>query len=292
MTIKQMIEEKKRIGLTNQMIADRSGVPLTTVQKIFSGATPSPRYETRMALEKVFEPFKTDFPDFVAEPSSYGSGAKKKFIFDFKDTETHVAYGTTESETDGHRIGHSKGDRTIADYLALPDTVRVELIDGRFYDMGSPTTLHQRIAPIVESIFEQHIEGNRGLCVPFIAPMDVQLDSDDKTIVQPDVLVVCNRSKITRSRIVGAPDLIVEVVSPSNSSVDTILKLHKYKNAGVREYWIIFPDEKKVYTYFFEENDEPMVYTFKDTVPVRIWNGECSVDFAAVYDRISFLYEL
>ena len=58
MTIKQMIEEKKRIGLTNQMIADRSGVPLTTVQKIFSGATPSPRYETRMALEKVFEPFK------------------------------------------------------------------------------------------------------------------------------------------------------------------------------------------------------------------------------------------
>jgi len=135
------------------------------------------------------------------------------------------------------------------------------------------------------------ILGNNGSCIPFIAPTNVQLNCDDKTMVGPDVLVVCDRSKITKARIVGAPDLIVEILSPGRWFVDTILKMKKYKEAGVREYWVVDPDEKKLAVFHFEENDDPVEYTFDDQVPVGIWNGECKVDFALIYERIRFLYE-
>ena len=262
MSILDMQLKKKNLGLTNQMIADHSGLPLATVQKIFSGATPHPRYATRVALDKAFSDFD-DIDNFcLAEPKYvYGSGAKKA----------------------------DEAGKTVEDYLALPEDIRVELIDGVFYDMAAPTTIHQRIAFKISIAFESHVSKNGGNCVPFVAPVDVNLDNDDKTMVQPDVLIVCDRNKITRARIYGAPDLVVEVVSPSNSFVDTLIKLNKYKKAGVREYWIVFPDEKKVFTYFFEESEDPTIYSFGATVPVRIWNSECLVDFAEIYDSISFI---
>lgn len=261
MSIFDMQLKKKDLGLTNQMIADRSGLPLATVQKIFSGATPHPRYATRVALNKAFMEYE-DTSFCVAEPSYvYGSGAKKD----------------------------DNCNKTVDDYLALPDDIRVELIDGVFYDMAAPTTIHQRIAARIYLNFEIHVSKNGGNCVPFVAPVDVNLDNDDKTMVQPDVLIVCDRNKITRARIYGAPDLVVEVVSPSNSFVDTLIKLNKYKKAGVREYWIVFPDEKKVFTYFFEESEDATIYSFGATIPVRIWNSECLVDFAEIYDSVSFI---
>ena len=119
---------------------------------------------------------------------------------------------------------------------------------------------------------------------------DVQLDMDDKTMVQPDVIVVCDRDKITKSGIKGAPDLVVEVVSPSNFFVDLSIKFAKYKRAGVREYWLVIPESKTVITYFFDEDDIPEEHTFEDIIPVSIWDGKCTVDFKKIYSEIEFLY--
>ena len=179
---------------------------------------------------------------------------------------------------------------TIDDYLKLPEGVRVELIDGVFYDMAAPTTVHQMIGQSISYILLDYIKDNKGKCVPFIAPTDVQLDCDDKTIVQPDVLVVCDRKKITKPRIVGAPDLVIEVLSESNWYNDVFRKHKKYQNAGVREYWIVFPEQLKIQVYNFKKKLEAVEYTFKDKVPVAIWDGKCVVDFSEIYEEIKFLF--
>ncbi|MBR1700681.1 MAG: Uma2 family endonuclease [Lachnospiraceae bacterium] len=185
---------------------------------------------------------------------------------------------------------------TLEDYLALPDDRRVEMIDGVFYDMAAPTLVHQLISMEIWKSMKEYVEKNGGDCVPFAAPVDVQLFHDDKTIVQPDVFVVCDRDKLIKQRVLDVPDLIVEVVSPGSLKMDTRLKLEKYKQAGVREYWIVFPEEKKVLVYLFEKAKEaadivPKEYTFANRVPVGIWDDICEVDFGEIYEQCSFLYE-
>ena len=106
-----------------------------------------------------------------------------------------------------------------------------------------------------------------------IAPLDVQLDRDDRTMVQPDVLVVCDRSKVVRRCVYGAPDFVVEILSPSTWEKDMYVKLGKYESAGVREYWIVDPKKKRVLVYDFEHTDFPALYTFTDQIPVGIFDG-------------------
>ena len=183
----------------------------------------------------------------------------------------------------------SNADKTLEDYLALPDDERVEMIDGVFYDMAAPTTVHQRISFMLGMKLENFIIKNNGACTSFVAPVDVQLDCDDKTIVEPDVFVVCDRNKITKPRIVGAPDFVAEVLSPSNWYHDTVRKLLKYKNAGVREYWIVMPENRKVLVYFFEKSPDPVEYSFVDEIPVGIWDGKCKVNFKEIFESIEFL---
>ncbi|MBP3204774.1 MAG: Uma2 family endonuclease [Lachnospiraceae bacterium] len=191
---------------------------------------------------------------------------------------------------------YRQGDKTLEDYLALPEERRVEMIDGVFYDMATPTLVHQIISDEIRRCFGDFIKKNRGKCIAFTAPADVRLFRDDRTVVQPDVFVVCDRDKLTMQRVQDAPDLIVEVVSPGSLKMDTRLKLEKYKQAGVREYWIVFPEERKVQVYLFEMAGEaadiaPKEYTFADRVPVGIWDDRCEVDFGEIYKMIQFLYE-
>ena len=205
--------------------------------------------------------------------------------------------GRTE---DSPTIIHKQGDKTLEDYLALPEDQRVEIIDGVFYDMAAPDLIHQIIADEVRIYFGDFIRKNDGKCIAVTSPADIQLFCDNKTIVQPDVFVVCDREKLTRQRVHGAPDLIVEVISPGSRRMDTQLKLEKYKCAGVREYWIVFPEDRKVLVYLFEkakgkkigeENIVPIEYTFADKVPVGIWGNKCEVDFAEIYEQCCFLYD-
>lgn len=109
-----------------------------------------------------------------------------------------------------------------------------------------------------------YIEKNQGACIPMFAPVDVQLDQDDKTMVQPDLMIVCDREKLTRQGGVGAPDFIIEILSESTRKKDSYLKLMKYQKAGVREYWLVDPDKKKVIVYDLEKVEIPVIYGFTD----------------------------
>ncbi|MBR6173251.1 MAG: Uma2 family endonuclease [Eubacterium sp.] len=278
MTVEEMKKKKKEMGLTYRQIAEKSGVPLGTVQKVFGGDTDTPRYDTLQKLSAIFTEYKP-YTDTYADGSV---GCVRE----------QAAYKVNcEVGSNGvHSFSHQEeGGKTLEDYLALPDDKRVEMIDGVFYDMSSPTSLHQLIGGEIHRMLVNHVEEHEGECIPFIAPMDVQLDRDDKTIVEPDVFVVCDRSQITRPRIVGAPDLVIEVLSPSNWYHDMVRKLRKYKNAGVKEYWIILPDQSKVLVYWFAEGDLPTEYSFTDRIPVRIWDGSLEIDFNKVEKRVAFL---
>ena len=273
MTLDEILEKKKEYGYSNSIISELSGLPLGTVEKIMSGRTKTPRYQTLQALNRVFAREEVDY--------IYDNGDEKITVVN-EPIPPYIA-GTSALKNE---------DMTIDDYLALPDDIRVELIDGVFYDMAAPTTIHQRIGDLICTEFINFVRSNKGPCVPFSAPTDVQLDCDNRTMVQPDVMVVCDRDKITRPRIYGAPDMIVEVLSPSSWYHDTVRKLRKYKNAGVREYWIVLPEEKKIMVYVFEKSSDPTIYTFEDKVPVAIWDGKCVVDFKMLYEEISFMYGL
>ena len=185
----------------------------------------------------------------------------------------------------------TQGEYTVEDYLAWPEDERVELIDGVIYEMASPIDRHQLIASEIGNILRNFIKENQGECIPFSAPIDVQLDMDDKTMVQPDVLVVCDRNKLKNGRLFGAPDFVAEVLSPSSRKKDSYIKLGKYSNANVREYWLVDPDKKRIVVYDFANEELAKVYTFKEKVPVSIFNGHCEVDFAEIYEYIRFLYE-
>lgn len=188
--------------------------------------------------------------------------------------ESAVEYQTT----------HEKNEYTIEDYLALPEDVRVELIDGQFFEMFAPTLSHQAVSMELSAAIWNFIRKKKGGCVVFAAPVDVQLDMDERTMVQPDVLVVCDREKMTGERIMGAPDFIIEILSPSTKGKDMFLKLMKYKNAGVREYWMIDIGKGRVITYYFEEDDIPVIYGMDQKVPVKIFQGELVIDFSEVRD--------
>ncbi len=274
MTIDEMIAKKQELGYSYEYISSVSGVPVSTIQKVFSKTTLHPRHTTIESLTKVFS-----VQNDLSVTMDYNT---------FPETQDDCSY-VCESSTSLNFYGnHSKGDKPIEDYLALPEGTRVEMIDGVFYDMAAPSFIHNTIAVSLLSSFIRFIENNGGQCIPAIAPTDVQLDCDDKTMVQPDVMIICDRNKITRERVVGAPDFIAEVLS-SNWRHDMIRKLFKYKRAGVREYWIIDPDELSILVYEFEKSDFPVTYSFNDEVPVGKWNGKCLIDFKNVFRQIEFL---
>lgn len=188
--------------------------------------------------------------------------------------------------------GKEQGEYTIEDYYALPDDVRAELIDGEIYDMSAPQVVHQVLLGSLFNRLSELIKRKGRQCLPLVAPVDVQLDMDDKTMVQPDILVLCNRDKLKKRVIYGAPDMIIEILSKSSWKKDTFFKLGKYLDAGVREYWVVDPDRKKVVVYDFEHSPTTVIYGFEEQVPVRIFRGECVIDFAEIYREIEFLYEM
>ena len=258
-----------------ERISDLSGVPLGTVQKIFSGQTKSPRYGTLRALEKMFL-------EVTGENRREGSLAdtRDRLPADGQGTTIYKA-GASRDKYDGWR-GKKQGEFTLEDYYALPDDQRAELIDGVIYDMTAPTTAHQQIILYLGSKIREHILTHKGKCVTSIAPTDVRLDMDDRTMVQPDILVVCERDQVIARRIEGAPDLVIEILSPSTRRKDLHIKAGKYARAGVRELWLVDPRDRRVIIYGFEDGDSTGLYSLRDKVPVSIFGGELVIDFSEI----------
>ena len=161
---------------------------------------------------------------------------------------------------------------TAEDYWNLPDGERAELIDGQLYAMASPTRTHQRIVGGIYFHIRAYIGNHRGPCEVLAAPFAVNLNADDKTLVEPDVMVICDPKKSTEKQCMGAPDLVVEVVSPSSMRMDYVRKYGLYSAAGVREYWIVDPAKSMTTVYNFADgNLAPVIYPFSVPVPVGIY---------------------
>ncbi|MCR5249095.1 MAG: Uma2 family endonuclease [Lachnospiraceae bacterium] len=154
---------------------------------------------------------------------------------------------------------------TIEDIYALPEGKRAELIDGQLYIMATPSLTHQEILGIMFRKMANCIEAHKKECKVIIAPFAVFPRNDDSLYVEPDLIVVCDPSKLDEKDCHGAPDFITEIVSPSSKSLDHLKKLVKYRESGVREYWIVDPIEKSVWVYDFEK-EEATEHHFGDPV--------------------------
>ena len=161
---------------------------------------------------------------------------------------------------------------TIDDIYALPEGKRAELIDGKIYYMAPPSRKHQQLLLSLSRSIADYIDSNHGSCEVDIAPFAVFLNADDKNYVEPDISVVCDPNKLNDKGCVGAPDWIIEIVSPGSRHMDYFTKLFKYRTAGVREYWIVDPDKDRVTVYNFD-SDSMEEYSFTDNIPSGIYPG-------------------
>ena len=162
---------------------------------------------------------------------------------------------------------------TIDDIYALPDGQRAELIDGQMYMMSPPNTNHQRISYSFARKVSDYIDRKKGNCEVFLAPFAVFLNQDNVNYVEPDISIICDKQKLSDRGCEGAPDWIIEIVSPGNSSHDYIRKLNLYADAGAQEYWIVNPINHTVLVYHLEESKfEVSSYTFQDKIKVNIYD--------------------
>lgn len=169
-----------------------------------------------------------------------------------------------------------KNDYTIDDIYALPEGQRAELIDGQLYNMAPPNTRHQMLVSGLTITIGNYIRSKAGNCKIFPAPFAVFLNKDDRNYVEPDISVICDRDKLNDKGCNGAPDWIIEIVSPSTERVDYGIKLFKYRSAGVREYWIVNPRTSIVNVFDLENEKESCQYSFDDAAPVCIY-GDLSI---------------
>jgi Uma2 family endonuclease len=251
MTIEEMQRRKKEFGYSNEKLAELSGVPLGTVQKVMSGSTKSPRQGTLEALARALNGQK-EVP--TRYPGEMIDGCIRVL------REPWGAYAAKKEEY------------TIEDIYALPEGVRAELIDGEIYYMATPTRTHQKIVGEMYLAVAGFVRSHGGACEVYIPPYAVYLNADNSTYLEPDLTVICDLAKSEDKGCVGAPDWVVEVVSPSSKRMDYLLKLFKYRTAGVREYWIINPEKRVVSVYSWNDGYESVeMYSFTDEIPSGIY---------------------
>jgi len=171
---------------------------------------------------------------------------------------------------------------TYADYLQWRFEEQLELIRGKIFKMSpAPAPDHQKISLATGSIFYRKLKKTKFQAFP--APFDVRLpvknrkkDNEITTVVQPDLCVVCDESKIDSRGCIGAPDLIVEILSPGNATKDVKLKFDVYEKAGVREYWIVYPVEETVAVFILDESGKyngAILYAGRDVIVCQAVTG-------------------
>lgn len=180
---------------------------------------------------------------------------------------------------------------TYADYLKFPSDERWEIINGIPYMQSAPTWQHQAVSIQLASQFNNYFKGKP--CRVFAAPFDLcipELDERDEDISniisQPDIVVVCEESKLRKTGYFGVPSLIIEITSPSTARNDKLFKFNKFEKAGVKEYWIVEPDAKLVSVFTLQDNNRygrPELYTETDNVEVSIFPG-LVVELITVFD--------
>ena len=173
---------------------------------------------------------------------------------------------------------------TYADYLTWLDDKTRELIHGFIHEMSpAPRLTHARVSNNIYRLLDAVISKYKGKCEVFTAPFDVRFPkqgetADDKidTVVQPDICVICDSSKLDERGCCGAPDMIVEIISPSTMKKDITKKFYLYETSGVKEYWVVHPGDKAVHVFILQEDgkyDAGTLYDWEGKVPVHIFDN-------------------
>ncbi len=169
---------------------------------------------------------------------------------------------------------------TYADYLSWPDEERWELIDGVAYDMSpAPSPVHQELLVEISRQIGNYLKAKP--CSLYVAPFDVRLESDETseeeiyTVVQPDIVVICDPGKIDERGCKGAPDICIEILSPSSAYKDSTEKLRLYELHGVKEYWLVNPGNKTIIIYSMNgsQYEKPAYYSKDDVVETPLFPG-------------------
>ena len=243
MNIEELKKMKEKAKLTNQEIADLSGIPVSTVNKIFSGVTQNPRYATLLAIEEVLS-------------------VKEKLPFTYDMVRQEPMMVRESSAPYQYRARQYEG----RDIEQLSEGVYAELLNGKLYMQAAPNRLHQCLVTNLLYMIKSYIRENHGKCHVYPAPFAVRLFGDDSCIVQPDLSIICRKELLTEKGCSGAPDWVIEIASASNSGYDYITKMMMYQKAGVREYWIVDPGEEKITVLNFENPAKTGEYHFGDKV--------------------------
>lgn len=166
-----------------------------------------------------------------------------------------------------------KSSYTSEDYWNLPKEKHAELIDGAFYDMAPPSRIHQRLVAQLAKVIGQYLDQIHSSCELYPAPFAVNIDGNDQNWVEPDISIICDKKKLTPKGCTGAPDFIIEIVSPSSRRMDYIIKNSLYSSAGVREYWIVDPEKKKTVVYWYDKDAAPEIFPFTQKIWSDIYDG-------------------
>jgi len=318
LSAEEMRAFKKHYRLTNDQISTGSGVPLGTVQKIFSGETKNSGYKTMALLEQFFLSLEEKgyryLPTSTSRKGILGNAEVSGKAEILGDAEVPNRAGILNnagisgsvgilgegSEDYGSTVArnpHHEQRYTIQDYFIQPNDRRAELIAGRFCDMAAPSIRHQRIVGSIYRQLADYLDKEQCGCEAFIAPCAVQPDpGDESTVLEPDVFAVCDPSKITDTHIVGAPDLVIEVASPGTSGRDAGIKLNIYRNAGVKEYWMIDPQQGYAVIYTLQKDNAddgqtvneypfPEIHSLKEPIPVITSERKLMIDLRAEAER-------
>lgn len=302
MTAVEMKRIKEEYGLSYEDISLETGIPVSTVSKLLNGFTKAPRRKTVETLSTYFLNLsKSGGLDSSAVLKHLTEDAMKQLDSPSVLREAPFSYGAggTGAKRKPHLV-------TIEERDELPEEVRTELIDGVLVDMSAPSMVHQLVCNFVFRQLDACVEASGKNCAALFAPVDVVLSEDPATVFQPDMIVTC-RENIEKSRErwpklqkhQGAPELVMEVLSPSTKEYDIGVKYAKYLAGGVKEYWLVNPDNRKVIVYDFaavrnKENHADVCYLYgpEQKVPVLLSGGKCEIDFPEIWKRVdSFLGE-
>lgn len=181
---------------------------------------------------------------------------------------------------------------TFADVLSWDEDERIEIINGEAFMMATPSRIHQEICFEIGRQLGNYLEGKQ--CRVYLAPFGVRLFEQDgdnpedvNSVVEPDISVVCDKSKLDKHGCKGAPDMVVEVLSPSSLRHDRLVKLNLYQQAGVREYWIVDPENKAVQVFLQDGKDFLRIceeYGCRDVAKVNVLDG-CFIELNKVFSE-------
>lgn len=187
-------------------------------------------------------------------------------------------------------LSQNEKEYTYADYLTYPDDERWEIIDGVPYVQAAPAPVHQEVLTELVRQIANYLSGKP--CKVYSAPFCVRLplgyeknEKEVKNIVEPDITIVCDKSKLDDKGCNGAPEMIIEIISPSSVKMDRVIKFNKYEKAGVQEYWVVEPDQKLISVFVLLGNQRygrTELYTEDDKISVTIF-PDLIIDLSVVF---------